>query len=133
MTITHSKSTPPARSASPDRPGHRLSIRIDLASGARIGPGKVALLEEIARSGSISAAGRVLKMSYRRAWELVEDLNRHLGTAVVSTAAGGSGGGGARLTPAGQALVTEYRAIEAATTAAAKPHLATLTRACGGE
>ena len=127
MNITPSKSEPS------HRPGHRLSIRIDLASGARIGPGKVALLEEIARSGSISAAGRVLKMSYRRAWELVEDLNRHLGTAVVSTAAGGSGGGGARLTEAGQALVTEYRAIETATTAAAKPHLAALTRACGGE
>ena len=127
MTITPSKSAPTRQAE------HRLSIRLDLASGARIGPGKVALLEEISRSGSISAAGRVLKMSYRRAWELVEDLNRHLGTAVVSTAAGGSGGGGARLTAAGQALVTEYRAIEAATTAVAKPHLAALTRACGGE
>src|SRR5665213_2418635 len=92
MTITPSKSEPT------QRPGHRLSIRIDLASGARVGPGKVALLEEISRCGSISAAGRALKMSYRRAWELVEDLNRHLGTPVVSTAAGGSGGGGARLT-----------------------------------
>jgi len=127
MTITPSKSVPPLRS------GHRLSIRIDLASGARIGPGKVALLEEISRHGSISAAGRALKMSYRRAWELVEDLNRHLGTAVVSTAAGGSGGGGARLTAAGQALVAEYRAIEAATAAAAQPHLDALTRVCGGE
>jgi molybdate transport system regulatory protein len=127
MTITPSKSAPLHRA------GHRLSIRIDLASGARIGPGKVALLEEISRRGSISAAGRVLKMSYRRAWELVEDLNRHLGTAVVATAAGGSGGGGARLTAAGQALVAEYRAIEAATAAAAQPHLAALTRVCGGE
>jgi molybdate transport system regulatory protein len=60
----------------------RLSIRLDLASGARIGPGKVAVLEEIARSGSISAAGRVLRISYRRTWELVEDLNRSLGTPV---------------------------------------------------
>src|SRR5450631_3052294 len=101
----------------------RLSIRLDLASGARIGPGKVALLEEIARSGSISAAGRVLKMSYRRAWELVEDLNRHLGTPVVSTAAGGSGGGGARLTDVGQTLIAEYRALEAAAIAGAAPHL----------
>jgi molybdate transport system regulatory protein len=71
----------------------RLSIRLDLVSGARIGPGKVAVLEEIARSGSISAAGRVLRISYRRTWELVEDLNRSLGTPVVETAAGGSGGG----------------------------------------
>ena len=71
----------------------RLSIRLDLASGVRIGPGKVAVLEEIARSGSISAAGRALRMSDRRTWELVEDLNRNLGTPVVETAAGGSGGG----------------------------------------
>ena len=64
----------------------QLSIRLDLASGARIGPGKVAVLEEIARSGSISAAGRALKMSYRRTWELVEDLNQNLGVPVVETA-----------------------------------------------
>src|ERR1700748_191999 len=85
----------PATPAS--KPVDRLSIRLDLASGARIGPGKVAVLEEIARSGSISAAGRALKMSYRRTWELVEELNRTLGTPVVETAAGGSGGGGAVL------------------------------------
>lgn len=113
-------------SRAPQPSGHRLSIRLDLASGARVGPGKVALLEAIGRSGSISAAGRELKMSYRRAWKLVEDLNLHLGTPVVSTAAGGPGGGGARLTPAGQAVVTEYRAIEAASVAAAQPHLAAL-------
>jgi molybdate transport system regulatory protein len=108
--------------------GHRLSIRVDLASGARIGPGKIALLEEIGRSGSISGAGRVLKMSYRRAWELIEDLNRSLGTQIVATSAGGSGGGGAHLTIAGEALVARYRAIEAGSAAAAKAHLAALTR-----
>ena len=121
MTITPSKSrAAPAAS--------RLILRVDLASGARIGPGKVALLEEIARSGSISAAGRALRMSYRRAWELVEDLNRHLGTPVVATAAGGTGGGGARLTEAGTALITEYRALEAAATAGAAAHLDALGR-----
>jgi molybdate transport system regulatory protein len=120
MTITPSKSHPvPAAQ-------HRLILRVDLASGTRIGPGKVALLEEIARSGSISAAGRSLRMSYRRAWELVEDLNRHLGTAVVSTAAGGTGGGGARLTEAGATLIAEYRALEAAAQAAAATHLEAL-------
>src|SRR5947199_7350395 len=87
------------------KPASRLSIRLDLVSGARIGPGKVAVLEEIARSGSISAAGRVLRMSYRRTWELVEELNRSLGTPVVETAAGGSGGGGAVLTRAGKAVI----------------------------
>src|SRR5271169_4076892 len=108
----------------------RLSIRVDLASGAKIGPGKVAVLEEIARSGSISAAGRVLNMSYRRTWELVEDLNRSLGTPVVETAAGGSGGGGAVLTKAGKAVVNSYRAIELDTALAARKHLLALNRVC---
>jgi len=108
----------------------RLSIRLDLASGARIGPGKVAVLEQIARSGSISAAGRALRMSYRRTWELVEDLNRSLGTPVVETAAGGSGGGGAVLTSAGKAIVERYRAIEVDTSHAARKHLLAIHRAC---
>jgi molybdate transport system regulatory protein len=119
----------PVSSAS-TRTSDRLSIRLDLVSGARIGPGKVAVLEEIARSGSISAAGRALRMSYRRTWELVEDLNRSLGTTVVETAAGGSGGGGAMLTRAGRAVVERYRAIELDTARAARKHLAALNRVC---
>jgi molybdate transport system regulatory protein len=120
------------RSSSNDttRSSDRLSIRLDLVSGARIGPGKVAVLEEIARSGSISAAGRALRMSYRRTWELVEDLNRSLGTPVVETAAGGSGGGGAVLTRAGKAVIERYRAIEVDTALAARKHLQALHRAC---
>src|SRR5580692_2433610 len=113
--------------------GDRLSIRIDLASGAQIGPGKIAVLEEIARAGSISAAGRALKMSYRRTWELVEDLNRTLGTPVVETAAGGSGGGGAVLTQAGKAVIERYRAIEMDTALAARKHLLALNRACANK
>ena len=120
------KPGPPDATPSSDR----LSIRLDLVSGARIGPGKVAVLEEIARSGSISAAGRALRMSYRRTWELVEDLNRSLGTPVVETAAGGSGGGGAVLTRAGKIVVERYRAIEMDTAAAARKHLLALNRAC---
>jgi molybdate transport system regulatory protein len=108
----------------------RLSIRVDLAGGARIGPGKVAVLEEIAQSGSISAAGRALRISYRRTWELVEDLNRSLGTPVVETAAGGSGGGGTVLTSAGKAVVELYRAIEIDTARAARKHLRVLRRKC---
>jgi molybdate transport system regulatory protein len=107
---------------------HTLSIRIDLAGGTRIGPGKIALLEAIAREGSISAAGRALRMSYRRAWELVEDLNRGLGSPVVTTSAGGSGGGGASLTAVGNAVVDHYRAIEAEAAEAAKRHVAALGR-----
>lgn len=105
-----------------------LSIRLDLSEGTRIGPGKVRLLEEIGAHGSISAAGRALRMSYRRAWELVEAMNRGLGTPVVETAAGGAGGGGARLTPAGQAVIAQYRAIEAEANALAASRLAALLR-----
>ncbi|ONH82566.1 LysR family transcriptional regulator [Roseomonas mucosa] len=105
-----------------------MSIRLDPAPGLRIGPGKVRLLEEIGRNGSISAAGRALGMSYRRAWELVEDLNRGLGRPVVETAAGGAGGGGARLTRLGERVIREYRSIEAEAHAAALPRLLALLR-----
>lgn len=112
--------------AAPSR--NRLSIRVDLTTGARIGPGKVAVLEEIARSGSISAAGRALHISYRRTWELVEELNATLGGPVVTTAAGGNGGGGASLTELGEAVVTRYRAIEIDCSAVARKHLTALQR-----
>ena len=108
--------------------GPGLSIRLDPAPGLRIGPGKVRLLEEIGRNGSISAAGRALGMSYRRAWELVEDLNRGLGRPVVETAAGGAGGGGTRLTRLGERVIREYRSIEAEAHAAALPRLLALLR-----
>ncbi|AWV21445.1 Molybdenum-pterin binding protein mopB [Roseomonas mucosa] len=111
-----------------EQAGPGLSIRLDPAPGLRIGPGKVRLLEEIGRNGSISAAGRALGMSYRRAWELVEDLNRGLGRPVVETAAGGAGGGGARLTRLGERVIREYRSIEAEAHAAALPRLLALLR-----
>jgi molybdate transport system regulatory protein len=123
----------PSKRSEATKAGDRLSIRIDLASGAQIGPGKIAVLEEIARAGSISGAGRALGMSYRRTWELVEDLNRNLGTQVVETAAGGSGGGGAVLTKAGKAVVNSYRAIQMDTALAARKHLLALNRMCPGK
>jgi molybdate transport system regulatory protein len=116
--------------AKPARADHRLSIRVDLGGGVRIGPGKVALLEQIGRTGSISAAGRALRMSYRRAWDLVEELNRTLGRPVVVAASGGPGGGGASLTVAGETVVQEYRAMEANAEAASRRHIAALARVC---
>ncbi len=106
-------------------PGARLSLRIDLPQG-RIGPGKIALLEAIAREGSISAAGRALGMSYKRAWDLVDAMNRMTGAPVVATSPGGRHGGGAALTEAGQALVADYRAIEQTAAEAAADRLAAL-------
>src|ERR1700748_3394841 len=107
----------------PDPASDRLSIRIDLASGGRIGPGKVAVLEQIARTGSISAAGRTLKISYHRTWSLVEDLNQGLGTPVIEAVAGGTWGGGAVLTEVGKAVVNTYRAIEVDSAEAARKHI----------
>jgi molybdate transport system regulatory protein len=100
-----------------------LSIRIDLEPQGRIGPGKIALLEAIARTGSISAAGRAMEMSYRRAWDLVDELGQIFGQPVVVSQTGGKHGGGARLTPFGEELVARYRAIESLTAKAAKAHL----------
>jgi molybdate transport system regulatory protein len=90
----------------------RLSIRIDLASGDRIGPGKIALLEAIRATGSISAAARSLGMSYRRAWLLVEEVNRSLLAPAVTAETGGRHGGGAALTAVGARIIDLYRAIE---------------------
>jgi molybdate transport system regulatory protein len=103
-----------------------LSLRINLDPESRIGPGKIELLEQIATFGSIAAAGRAMGMSYRRAWELVEELNAIFGTDVVERQTGGKHGGGAKLTVLGLALVTRFRAIERASTEAAQPHLAAL-------
>ncbi|MDO9707119.1 winged helix-turn-helix domain-containing protein [Paracraurococcus lichenis] len=114
----------------PERPPPEqvvLSLRIDLPQG-RIGPGKIALLEAIDREGSISAAGRALGMSYKRAWDLVDALNTMLGTPVVQASLGGYRGGGAVLTDEGRALVADYRAIERAAQRAAEPRLAALAR-----
>ncbi len=92
-----------------------VRLRIDLGPDCSIGPGKIALLEQIVRSGSLSKAARTLKMSYRRAWLLLEDLNRTLGRPVTTASVGGAGGGGAQVTPFGQQLIAAFREIERAT------------------
>jgi len=101
----------------------RLTLRVDFGPGRSIGPGKVRLLEAIDRTGSISQAGRSLGMSYRRAWLLIDDMNRCFRHAVVNAKPGGSQGGGAVLTQFGAELVRDYRAIETAAEIAAKKRL----------
>ena len=107
----------------------KLSLRIDLEPGGRIGPGKIALLEAIAEHGSISAAGRALGMSYRRAWELAEETSAIFGAAVAARQVGGRNGGGASLTPLGADLVRRFRAIERMMTEAAQAELDALQSA----
>lgn len=103
-----------------------LSLRIDLEPSGRIGPGKIELLEKIASLGSISAAGRAMNMSYRRAWELVEETNQIFGKPVAVRQIGGKRGGGATLTPLGLALITRFRAIERAVSDVAREHMTAL-------
>src|SRR3954451_15905447 len=81
-----------------------LSIRIDLDAGRRIGPGKIALLESIDSSGSISAAGRAMEMSYKRAWDLVDEINTMCRQAAVERQTGGKNGGGAGQAPVGRGV-----------------------------
>jgi molybdate transport system regulatory protein len=104
----------------------RLTVRVDFGADRALGPGKIRLLEAIGNTGSISRAGRALGMSYRRAWLLVDDMNRSFRAPVVATQPGGARGGGAELTEFGIALIAMYRAVEAQATVAAKPHLQAL-------
>ena len=99
--------------------GANLSIRIDLASGNRIGPGKIALLEAIRSTGSISGAARSIGMSYRRAWLLVEEINQTVREPAVTAETGGAHGGGAVVTPVGEQIINLYRSIESQARSAA--------------
>jgi len=89
-----------------------LTLRVLRGRKPAIGPGKAELVERIAETGSISAAARAMGMSYRRAWQLVEALNRASRESVVLTAVGGKRGGGAAVTPFGLRLVRLFRAME---------------------
>ncbi len=102
----------------------RLTIRLDFTPERKLGPGKIALLEAIAATGSISAAGRRHKMSYRRAWMLIDELNRQFAEPVVRAQPGGAKGGGAVLTAGGLRIVAAYRAAERKIYEATASHIA---------
>jgi molybdate transport system regulatory protein len=93
-------------------PDVSVSFRVDFSPECSVGPGKIALLEYIGATGSLSEAARRLKMSYRRAWLLLEDLNTSFQQPVAEMSVGGRGGGGALLTPFGTELVSAYRSLE---------------------
>ena len=90
----------------------KLRLRILFGPEIAVGPGKIALLDAIAETGSISAAARRLGMSYRRAWLLIDTMNRCFREPVIETASGGKGGGGARITAIGEEVLRRYRIME---------------------
>jgi molybdate transport system regulatory protein len=106
----------------------RLTLRIDFDDTRQIGHGKIRLLELIDREGSISAAARAIDMSYRRAWLLVDEVNRTFSEPVIETQLGGRGGGRAKLTTFGRALVQVYRSVEKDASVAFAARLSELER-----
>ncbi|HTD02645.1 ModE family transcriptional regulator [Undibacterium sp.] len=101
----------------------QFRLRVRRGDEIVIGPGKIALLEAIAATGSISAAARALEMSYRRAWLLTDEMNRGLTMPVIDAKSGGSKGGGAVLTPTALEIIARYRAIEKTALQAAQADL----------
>ena len=115
------KSATPLTDAAPSKPAApelRFRLRITAGEVIAIGPGKVALLEAIAATGSITAAAKQLGMSYRRAWLLLDALNHALKTPAVDSAKGGAAGGGSVITDVGWQVMTLYRQIEATASSA---------------
>lgn len=111
------------------RPFPRL--RIMMRPGLVLGPGKIELLKAIERTGSISAAGREMGMSYRRAWLLVSALNEMFGRTLVSTSPGGAGGGGAEVTAFGSAVADAYRRADDRANAAIREEFARIGHQMG--
>ena len=112
-------------------PRTELRLRLVFAGGAMIGPGKADLLELIAETGSISAAGRRMGMSYKRAWTLVETLNAIFETPLVERSRGGAQGGGATLTVTGQGVLSHYRRLESRARAAGADDVAAIEAMLG--
>jgi molybdate transport system regulatory protein len=89
-----------------------IRFRIDFSEDSNLGPGKIALLEGIKKHGSVSEAGRQMGMSYRRAWLLLDGLNKSFDTPATVNSKGGRGGGGAEVTAFGNILIERYREVE---------------------
>lgn len=109
-------------------PATATRLRVVLGPGVFLGPGKGELLEHIRDTGSISAAGRRMGMSYKRAWQLVETLNGYFKSPLVSAATGGKSGGGAQLTALGAQVLAHYQAMTLATEKACAKEVAALQK-----
>ncbi|MFM0734679.1 LysR family transcriptional regulator [Paraburkholderia sediminicola] len=121
------KPAPATKSAKP-RPEVRFRLRIRSGDAVALGPGKVELLEAVREYGSISAAARSLGMSYRRAWLLIDELNRSLKAPATHSEQGGQSGGGCTLTAVGENIIRLYRDVEVEAQRSCAKQLAELTR-----
>lgn len=110
-----------------------VRLRVQIAPGVAFGPGKADLLDGIRETGSIAAAGRRMRMSYKRAWQLVEELNGLFDAPLVEASKGGPGGGGATLTRAGEDALARYRRMHAACCKAVAVDLAALRKHRSGK
>lgn len=112
LSVSDRRAKPASMTSAPSP----IKIKLQLMCGDAIamGPGKADLLDAIATEGSISGAGRRMGMSYRRAWQLVDLMNRCWAAPLVETSPGSARGGGARLTAEGAAVLAGYRALQAA-------------------
>lgn len=108
--------------------GGQLRIRLMLKDTIALGPGKTSLLRAVAETGSITAAAKAMGMSYRRAWMLIDDMNRCFKQPLVETAKGGARGGGASVSDFGRDVLGRYLAIEKKATQAIAPDIARLAR-----
>lgn len=110
------------------KPVVKFRMRISVGEVVAIGPGKIALLEAVLETGSITAAAKRLDMSYRRAWLLLDELNRSLRMPAIDSAKGGPHGGGSAITDSGRELIALYRQVEATAARACRAELARLVR-----
>ena len=115
----------------PKQPKAKLWIKVDLGEGRQIGPGKIALLKAIERERSIAGAARALEMSYRRAWLLVDEMNRDLAAPVVETRIGGRQRGGAVLTELGADLIELFEGLRSKVEAQSAGPLERIARLAG--
>jgi molybdate transport system regulatory protein len=137
MTKSRKAGVPPGESRSRPKPkpspttdaAPTLFLRIKFGQKTHLGPGKIRLMELIDELGSISAAGRAMGMSYRRAWLLVDALNAPFVAPLVIKQTGGSGGGGAAITELGRSIVERYRSIERRAQSLSEDDLAALAKA----
>lgn len=124
---TEAGNAPAKWAAARPKPSVKFRMRITAGDVIAVGPGKVALLEAIGEAGSLTSAAKNLDMSYRRAWMLLDELNRSLRRPAVDSAKGGQHGGGSELTDTGRQLIELYRRVESTAALAAQDDIKRLT------